>query len=166
MQKKIFTFTFGICLVMATVLTSFAFQTSWSTFIFNKVGFKLKFPERPTTIDENRQLLAKAQLNEHTFQVAVHYQRSFELRNAQTLLKESVDGFINPSTDKVLSRKDNFKVQNYPAQEVRLQTNDGFFIVFRTVITEKQLFQFVVTSKGKFTDDTLIREFLDSFSLQ
>ncbi len=165
MYKNTHTFIFSTCLIMAVVLTAFAFQASWSTFVFNKVGFKLKFPERPLTIDENRQLLAKAQLNVSTFQVAVHYQRTFDLGNAQTLLKESVDGFINPSTDKILLQRDNFKVQSYPAREVRLKTNDGFFILLRTVITEKQLFQFVITSKGKFAEDTLVSTFLDSFTL-
>ncbi len=165
MQKKTFTSILIISLLLVAVITTFAFQTNWSTFSFSKVGFRMKFPERPTTTDENRLLLAKAQIGTNTFQTAVHYQRSFDLREAETLLKESVEGFINTATDKIISRRDKFKVQNYPAQEVRLQTNDGFFILFRTVITEKQLFQFVITSKGKFAEASLISEFLDSFSL-
>jgi len=167
-MKNIAIKPFSFILILSLVFcltTSFTWQQTWGTFLFRSASFKMKFPKLPDATDKDNLLLANVQADGLTFQVAAHYKKNFDLKKASSLLKESIDGFINSGSDKIISQKDNFTVENSPAREVRIQTSDGMYIIFRTVITKDCLFQFVLTSSSGFPAESVSDGFLNSFEL-
>ncbi len=147
------------------IMASFTWQENWGTYLFRSASFKMKFPKLPTAIDKDNLLLAKTEENGMNFQVAAHYKRNFDIKKASSLLEESINGFTQKDSDKIVDRKKNMLVAGFPAEEVRIRGNDGMYIVFRTLITKDTMFQFVITSSKGFPNESISKAFLDSFTL-
>ncbi|NJL14858.1 MAG: hypothetical protein HC913_18895 [Microscillaceae bacterium] len=153
------------CLTGLGLLSGFVFQSEWKYYLYAEAGFRIRFPVAPKVAQEQNATVAQIQFQGITYQVAAQYGQRFDLNLAEKLLEESEAGFVDPGQDNIVSRRDNFKVKNYPAKEIRIRTQDGLFIIFRAIITPKCTYQFVVSRNGAFAEAALVTQFFDSFAM-
>ncbi|TAF98903.1 MAG: hypothetical protein EAZ44_10875 [Cytophagia bacterium] len=95
----------------------------------------------------------------HKYQVIVKKNQVSEI---QTLLKESINGFIDDENDKIITNQ-NIKVDNYPAKELRLNTSKGKQIIMRVIIAKNKTFMLIVSAPQ--LDETDVKKFFNSFSI-
>jgi hypothetical protein len=158
-MKQIYLFLLFILMTTHVVLGQ-----DWKAYSFKQASFKILFPSTPKTGEENNTFIAASQFDGMAFRAITHLNRSFDLHNASTLLKESTDAFINKG-DQILKTKENFKVAGHSAREVEVRTADGLKIVFRAVITPTKLYQFAVAGNQNGFKTENAQKFLDSFSV-
>lgn len=145
-------------------LSGFSGDAEWKLYTFNKASFKMQFPKRPQVTTKNDVLIAKASLDGVGYSVSVILNKEFDLSNAQALLDQSVKGFIDKKTDKVVD-EEYMKIAGYSAKEVRIKTSQGIRMIFRIVLTKNKLYQFVLASPDFFVNNSISKKFLNSFQL-
>jgi hypothetical protein len=138
----------------------------WKTYPFARGSFKIAFPVKPEVQADTEAMLAKAESEEVIYQAMVLLGKNYDLQKANTLLEESIRGFVNPKTDKV-EKKTFLKVEAYTAVEVYVSTQDGSYMVYRAVLTADKMYQLVVAGAqaNKATVNVKSAKFLGSFAL-
>ncbi|MCS6820968.1 MAG: hypothetical protein NZ551_03780 [Microscillaceae bacterium] len=139
-------------------------QNSWQVYEFNPGGFRMMFPTQPTVsfLDDNA-LQARAISNATVYRAVTIWNRSYNMSIANDLLKES-ESLLKPETDKVESNQ-NFTFLSFPSKEIRFRTDRGSAVIFRTIITPNQLFQFYIIRNQQYASESEVNQFFGSFQL-
>ena len=160
MKIKLIFFAFLILFV-----TSIGVQAqNWKSHSFEEARFKMLFPSTPKNAKGKDTFSVASQSSGMAFRVITHLHRKFDIKNANVLLKESVNSFFNTG-DKIIRTKENFKIEGYPTREVEVRTAKNLMIVFRCIITPTKLYQFVVAGTQSNYKKGLADKFLNSFNL-
>ncbi|TAH31415.1 MAG: hypothetical protein EAZ06_00380 [Cytophagales bacterium] len=150
---------YNYILFLFLIIPSINFAQSWEKSKVNNWNFEILLPSNSQQAIDNEACVLIGKEEKHKYQVIVKKNQVSEI---QTLLKESINGFIDDENDKIITNQ-NIKVDNYPAKELRLNTSKGKQIIMRVIIAKNKTFMLIVSAPQ--LDETDVKKFFNSFSI-
>lgn len=140
-------------------------QDAWKTYAYNEVACSLSFPIAPTTAQEDNVWTAQAKSENTVYQVVVYLNKDYNGIQTEAVLKESLEGFINPATDKI-TKQETLQMHGCPAQKIQIQSQDGTFLVFCTWVGKGKLYQMAVAGTNPAQTISKAQLFLDGLKMR
>lgn len=156
MKKTLFIFLFLALVSFKNV------DFEWKTYVFKKSNFKMSFPQKPSVQSEDNNINIRTESNGIVYNVSVTINNKFNLKLASSLLKESQKGIIQKNDKIIKSTRTSYK--GYPMKELRIKSEDGMSIIYRTIITKDKMYQLAIAHYGKFPSETTENKFFNSFN--
>lgn len=154
-----------ILLTSAYLLAPQAYAQTWGKYSFAQAGCSASFPTEPATAQENGVWTAQAKQDNIIFQIVVYLNKAYTKANSEAVLNESIEGFINPATDKI-EKKENVEIAGLPAQQIQVRSQDGSYLVFRTIVGKNKLYQIAIAGTNPAQTLAQAKKFLDSVNIE
>jgi hypothetical protein len=151
-------FLLFLCITFIKINT---FAQNWEKIKVASWQFQISLPSNAQQVIDNDACVLVGKAEGHKFQVIVKKNEAQASENA--LLNESMNGFVDTQTDKIVSRKD-IKVQNFVGKELNITTNKGKEIVMRTIIAKNKTYLLIVLANN--LDDKNVKQFFNSFMIK
>jgi hypothetical protein len=155
------TFYLSSCIFFICFALTAQAQT-WQNYDFTAVGCKISFPIAPASAQEGNVWTAQAKQDNNIYQIAVHLNKSYTNANSESVLEESITGFVNPATDHI-DKQENLTIDGLPAKQIQASSQDGTYIVFRVIVGKNKLYQLAIMGTNPAKTLTNAQKFLDSF---
>ena len=152
------------CLLLLSLAYPAQAQT-WETYKFTQAGCSAMFPEKPDTAQEGDIWTAQAKENDIIYQIVVSAKSSTTANNTTTLLNETINGFINPTTDKI-EKSESLQMNGLPAKQVSVRSQDGTYLILRAVVSDSKLYQIAIAGTNAAQTTTQAQKFLNNFKIQ
>jgi|GEM_PF-3113416 len=153
-----------IVLFLSYINNAYA-QSAWQIYQYPKAGCSADFPEQPTTAQERDVWTAQAKSKDIIYQIVVNLNKQYAKNNFEAIIAESIDGFINPATDKI-EKTETLTISNLPAKQVHVRSQDGTYLVFCTIVNNTALYQIAVAGTNMAQTVASAKRFLDSLKIQ
>lgn len=153
----------GLCFIITTpVLYA---QSTWKNYAYPQASCSIDFPETPTTAKEGDVWTAQTKSENTIYQIVVYLNKQYAKSNAEAILTESLNGFINPATDQI-EKVETLQVFGLPAKQVYVRSQDGSYLIFRTFVSDTKLYQLAIAGTNPAQTVSKSKKFLDSFKIQ
>ncbi|TAE72921.1 MAG: hypothetical protein EAZ85_08625 [Bacteroidetes bacterium] len=136
------------------------FAQNWQKTKINAWDFEILLPENSQKVIDNDACVLIGKVDNTKYQVIV---KKNQVSDANVLLKEGIDGFIEEGKDEIISNE-KIKVDNYPAREARLNTFKGKKVIIRVIVAKNKTFMLVVYASQ--IDEDNANKFFNSFSIK
>ncbi len=150
------------CLLLLVLGRQVEAQEGWKIYEYPVASCALSFPAMPSTAQEDNVWTAQAKSDNVVYQAVVYFNEDYNPSNAEAVIKESVEGFINPTTDKII-QTERVQMQGLPAQKIQVQSQDGTALVFCTWVGKGKLYQMAIIGNDIASTLRKAQQFLDSF---